>query len=586
MRVLFFAPHAAIWVHAFPEALVAEALQQQGHDVVYIGCGRLFERFCVAMSAHAVGFHASSEERGKVCDQCVRNDHLLRGEFDFKGRTLRELMRPEDLEIVERELANPDREALLALERDGVALGRVALYQLMIRKKKLDLNFDDEDWAEYLMDLRHTLYSWRASLRLLDAYRPDRVIVYNGLYPVNRAACLLAEARNIPAYFIHAGGNLANRLQTLMLARGNTFTYYPKLLRQWLRFANVPCTPSVLSAVTDHYVALFNAQSVFVYSAKRSRVAFDSRSYFGITSQQKILVAIMSSYDEEVAAELAGARVYSKPKTFATQTDWIAALIDFAEEHPEVFLIIRVHPREFSNRRDDVTSQHAGLLREMLQNLPRNAAVNWPSDGVSLYDLIDQVDVFLNAWSSVGKEMALLGFPVVIYSDELPFYPADMNYFGDTRNAYFDAVLRALADGWRAENIRKAYRWAAFEFVHSTIDISAGYPRRENARRSLVTRARDRVRRALNRDFQQHQDMKVRARFLPSAGRIAEALVAADDTIMDRIAPESLSAATVAEETAGLRRELARLARALFPTRERRSQSRLYARLTDAALFN
>ena len=28
MKILVFAPHAAIWVHAFPEALIADALHQ------------------------------------------------------------------------------------------------------------------------------------------------------------------------------------------------------------------------------------------------------------------------------------------------------------------------------------------------------------------------------------------------------------------------------------------------------------------------------------------------------------------------------------------------------------------------------
>ena len=39
MNVLVFAPHSAVWIHAFPEALVAEALMQEGHQIIYVGCG-------------------------------------------------------------------------------------------------------------------------------------------------------------------------------------------------------------------------------------------------------------------------------------------------------------------------------------------------------------------------------------------------------------------------------------------------------------------------------------------------------------------------------------------------------------------
>ena len=66
MKILVFAPHAAIWVHAFPEALVAEALAQAGHEVVYVTCDRQFADYCVAMSAHGVPFGAAAERRSAI----------------------------------------------------------------------------------------------------------------------------------------------------------------------------------------------------------------------------------------------------------------------------------------------------------------------------------------------------------------------------------------------------------------------------------------------------------------------------------------------------------------------------------------
>jgi UDP:flavonoid glycosyltransferase YjiC (YdhE family) len=63
MKILFFSPHTAIWVHAFPEALVAEALQQGGHEIVYVTCGRQLQRYCVAMSAHQVPPAAADRDK-------------------------------------------------------------------------------------------------------------------------------------------------------------------------------------------------------------------------------------------------------------------------------------------------------------------------------------------------------------------------------------------------------------------------------------------------------------------------------------------------------------------------------------------
>ncbi|MCX7309507.1 MAG: hypothetical protein NTZ72_16840, partial [Afipia sp.] len=334
------------------------------------------------MSANGIKPGDSKDKRDAVCRQCERNDHLLRQEFGFNGPTLHSLLTSEDFEEAEKIISTVSPDTLYSLERDGVPLGRLPLYQLIIRKKRITLDLNSDDWRDYLIELRSTIYAWLAARKLLDIHKPDRVIFYNGLYSVNRAVCLLAESRKIPAMFLHAGANLSNRLQTLMLGRDNTFSYYPKLVAQWPRFADTPCTPGLLSKVTDHYLQLIEGRSVFVYSKGKSSQTFDLRRHFGISLRQKVMVATLSSYDEEIAAEVAGARTYERPPLFKTQVEWISALMEFLKNRPDVFLIVRVHPREFPNRRDGRKSEHAKLLEEVLLQLPRNAAVNWPADQI------------------------------------------------------------------------------------------------------------------------------------------------------------------------------------------------------------
>ena len=82
----------------------------------------------------------------------------------------------------------------------------------------------------------------RAAKRLLDEVRPDRVILYNALYSVNRAVCRLAEMRAIPQYYLHAGDNLANRLRTLVLAKNHAFSYYRHLRERWSDWNRAPFT--------------------------------------------------------------------------------------------------------------------------------------------------------------------------------------------------------------------------------------------------------------------------------------------------------------------------------------------------------
>ncbi len=583
MKVLFFAPHSALWVHSFPEALVADALSRAGHEVVYASCGGLFDRYCVAMAATGVKPDDRKEAREAVCEKCKRNDRLLREGFGLDGPIMQSLLTIQDNEEAEKIISSVSPESFHAIERDGVPLGRIALYQLVIRKKRITTDLNSADWDEYLFEFRNTVYAWLAARKLLDIHKPDRVIVYNGMYSVNRAACLLAEARNIPAMFLHAGVNLSNRLQTLMLGRGDTFTYYPKLVSQWPRFSGIPCTSRLLAKVTGHYLQLIEGRSVFVYSKGKSNQAFDLRRYFGISPSQKVAVATLGSYDEEVAAEMIGARTYQKTPLFKTQVEWIAALKEFLKTRPDVFLIVRVHPREFPNRRDDRKSAHAELLEKVLMQLPKNAAVNWPADQISIYDLVEETDVFLNSWSSTGKDMALLGIPTVVYSDEIPLYPVELNYFGDTIDSYFAAIEQALEDGWSFDKVRQSYRWAAYEFVRSTIDIEDSFHESETRKRSLFEKIVNRLGLAIDKDFNQHRDLRRRRSPPLAAAQIVDLVETAAPTVSDRLDFSRLERASLEEETGALRVELRRLGEALFPSPEQQATSRLFARLTNTA---
>jgi len=579
MKILFFAPHSAIWVHAFPEALIAEALQQKDHDIVYVSCGGALDHYCVPMSAQGLVPGAPAGARQKVCAQCNQNDRILRAEFAFKGSRLNELVGLGEKQEAEGILAHMTRDAILTLERDGVFLGRLALYQLMLRRKLMTLHLNDTEWQEYLVELRSTLYAWQAGRKLLDAEHPDRVMVYNGLYSVNRAVCKLAERRGIPTYFMHAGGNLSNRLQTLMIGRGDTFRFMPHVVSQWPRFAHVPCTANMLSLVTDHYLELLRGKSVFVYSKAKSAKRFDARAHFGVGPGQKLLVATMGSYDEEVAAEMVGASSHRSVPLFSNQANWIKAVLAFVAPRKDLFLIIRVHPREFPNRRDQAFSQHARFLQESLQDLPPNAAVNWPTDGLSLYDLAEQTDVVLNSWSSVGKEMSMLGIPVVVYSDELILYPADLNYLGTTQETYFSAIDNALADGWSSERIRQAYRWGVLEFVRACVFIGDSYPEVEHPVRSFPIKILDRFRRCVDPYFKQRTDWRKRLPQLSAAAQVRKLIESGGNSVLEEMDPAWVEQTGHEEETRCLRHELQRLADALYPDAQARTTSRLYRKL-------
>jgi hypothetical protein len=562
MKILFFAPHSAIWVHAFPEAVVAEALAAAGHEIVYVSCGRALQEHCVPMSAERVTFEAPDVAKARVCEGCDANARLITGRFGLRTLKLDELLDDEDRRLAREisEAATP--ETFLDIRIDGIEIGRSALGTFLLQYKKISFEFSDFEWRVFKVELRNTLLAFFGGRKALERERPNRLFVYSSGYSVNLVVCRLAEKLGIVHYYMNASSNLTDRLQKLVLARGSSLQR--RLLEHWPAYRDRPCPPAIMRYVTNHYIELLRGRSAFVYSPARTQGHGDLRERLGIPPGSKVLLATMSSYDELFAAEATGLFRNDYHTPFATQVDWIRALAAWAGNRKDVFVLIRVHPREFPNKRDSVKSEHARLLESVFTGLPANCRVNWPADQLSLYDVAEITDVCLNSWSTAGKEMSLLGIPTVIYSPDLVFYAEDLNYVGETESEYFCQIERAMADGWNVDNSRRAFRWQALEDYYSRLDISDSFRRDENNRPMLAVRIVHRGLRILDPMWREKQDCRQRAPSLRAGPLINRLVSEARNSILDILSPADFPASTVAAETVALRMELGRLMKALY----------------------
>ena len=126
------------------------------------------------------------------------------------------------------------------------------------------------------------------------------------------------------------------------------------------------------------------------------------------------MLAALGSEDERSATRVAGN--LSKDRQdflFQSQLEWVNYLLKHYGGRKDVRLIVRVHPRDFPNKRERRKSEHAELLEKEIRNVPENVAVNWPGDGVSLYGLFPWMALILGNSSTVPLEASGLGLPVI-----------------------------------------------------------------------------------------------------------------------------------------------------------------------------
>lgn len=529
MKILFFAPYAGIWAHAYPEAIVAMSLKRHKQEIVYISCRGTFSVGCYVMAAYGADYQTDAEERRKICARCIRDSNALTKSLDVETSFIENYLDSNDNKYIESFVAGESAKNALDLLSDGLPVGRYALHETLLKYKINDLSqIHSDSESDYIVNLRNVLITLQAAKKFIQKHKPERIVTYNTHISTNFALMNFAENKGIPVYGLHAGGNMAQRLQSLYVFRRDMWQLYRSLIYRFENeFHEQTCDKLSISNALRHLEAITEAKEAFVYSSPKARNLPDIRSIYNIGEDRKILLATMSSYDELVSSQIMGVMPTFK-LLFQTQIEWIRFLIRTVKSRPDFFLIIRLHPRELPNRREQRTSTHAIQLRNELNNLPDNVRVNWPTDNISLYDIGLQSDVVLNAWSSAGKELTLLGLPVVLFTKDILYYPSMLNFVAETEDEYLRMIDVAINEGVSSDMVVKAFRWLAHEYTFATINIEDAVNFTAQST-NLIIRLLNKCSRLIGTSFHDRRDLRNLNKPLKESRKIFQAIVEQKD---------------------------------------------------------
>ena len=466
MKVLFFSPHAGILEHALPERSLMKGLSTRGWQVTTVGCRGLFDRHCNVMAARGLMPGAKVSDREIVCDQCTSSAQRMYP-VDDESRFIdaSSWLRPGDLEDGEHGFKQIDSLSWADWEEDGVPVGRMAGFEFMLTFKLDTYRIPDHRWADFQSFFMNVFLARRIATRALEQEDPDRVVVYNSLYGVNRVWKVAAERRGIRVYSIHAGYSPSRRLDSLMMYHDDNELKLVGTSLSVSQQLQQPLTPRQVAAASRSVIAQIKAKTIFVYSmAHESLPVSKIREILGLSPERQTLLVPLSSHDERFAGGLLDLEsMHREPHVFASQDQWIDHLFGLAEAHPEWQVVIRLHPRMFPNRREGVASPTSSRIMDRLSRGPDNVVANTPNDQLSISDILQVTDVGLVGTSSAGLQMLALGLPVVVHDPHLLYaFPPSIAWCVEDADDYELAIERALRQGWSLDNVRKAFRWYSF----------------------------------------------------------------------------------------------------------------------------
>jgi Capsule polysaccharide biosynthesis protein len=167
------------------------------------------------------------------------------------------------------------------------------------------------------------------------------------------------------------------------------------------------------------------------------------------------------------------AQLYYESQAFPDMLEWLWVTIDYFVQHPELQLIVRIHPHEVKiGNRQPVEPE----LRRRYPRLPANVHVIPFDHPYNTYALMSLCRAVLIYGTKTGVELAAMGTPVIV-AGEAWIRGKGISYDASTREGYLrwlDAIpeLSRLDD----EAIARARRYAYHYFFRRMIPLRSVDP--------------------------------------------------------------------------------------------------------------
>ena len=380
-------------------------------------------------------------------------------------------LKDKEYKAVESKIKNYSVTQLRNLKILSVPVGKIALFEAIIKYKKNSLSFSDFELEYYRIKVKHAVRSVFIARETLANSNPKFIFVFGAQYAVGGAFSEFCIRHGVKVYAINFSSNISEITRSVTAWDWGKFKLDSPAYSSWSK-NHTPASKTETMRAQRHLKRLYKSKSVFTYSSIASGKS--TRKFFKILPEQKIVLLAMSSYDEVFANSVSGLtkNSYLNGEVFSNQMEWVMSTIKFIAKMPNVALIIRPHPRELPNVRDQVESSHSKDWGSLLRDLPPNIFVDWPHLRFSIYDHFQEVTCVLTGWSSVGIEAMLSGIPCVTYDSKLPDFPREIHLTGDTKDIYFKNILKSLEDSDSNLIRSKALGWFSYAFSKGTIQLN------------------------------------------------------------------------------------------------------------------
>lgn len=458
MKILCYAPYSGAWtLHGLWEFTILYGLKLRGCGVKIIICDGVYTDCAIYQDV-------INPRPLNACKQCI----------NLTKNLLKDMHLEEKYDILSKYLSKSDIistiewiKGLNPTEIENACFENFNIGKYVKSSVYSDFRIDRINFSDRKIIKKYFSYLYSGALayislkKILETYKPDRVLLFNGRFFDLRILLELCKLYNISVY-IHDRGYIDN---SLTINKNTHCIDFTSIKLSWKKWENIPLNLDELEKTRQLLIERSKGKNlswkVFSsYNYKNNKIS----EIISLYPNRKIAGLFTSSMDE-MASEISevGGNI------FDSQLEWLEESIKFFSRQRDWILIIRGHPNICSENSSGIAINDYQDLLFIKNKLPENVFLIMPEERVNSYELIDKIDIGITYGSTIGLEIASCGKPVVISSKG--FYHGIIPFISVyDKNTYFDILNKTIELDYKDQEIKKyIYRYIFYYFFRISI---------------------------------------------------------------------------------------------------------------------
>lgn len=442
------------------ESVLGLALTLRAAEVHYLVCDSALPgcMFSELDRVPDIGVFERYELPQTICAGCVARGSATYDPLGLPVHRLSTFITDEQRAEARRIPQGLDRETMRTLVVDGMAVGEHAYAGTLRYFARGDLASEpraDLVLARYLEAALLTLYGVQA---LLAKEGFDAAVFHHGIYVPQGVTGEVCRRQGVRV----VNWNPSYRQNTFIFSHGDTYhhTLMDEPADQW---TNLRWSPDHKRQIVDYLKSRMSGTRDWIWFHERPDEDFARHAGEMGIDLSRPLIGLLTNV-------MWDAQLHYRANAFPDMLTWLVQTIGWFAGHPELQLIIRVHPAELRGTapsRQPVVDE----IARAFPDLPSNVFVVPPESQVSTYAAMGHCDSVLIYGTKTGVELTSVGVPVLVGGE------AWIRGKGVTRDAgspqEWFALLDQLPIGERLDpaTVKRARKYAYHFFFRRMIPL-------------------------------------------------------------------------------------------------------------------